>query len=145
MSAVSPSSPAATSTATALIDAFNSRDLGIWEQQVAQDAEFSYPGFRDQRGRDAARAYNAPFLAAFSDLHFRVNHVTVDGDRSIVTATARGTHDGPLVTPLATFPASGRVGVVEGVFITTTKDGKIVREESYWDRAEFMEQLGIGG
>jgi steroid delta-isomerase-like uncharacterized protein len=130
-----------TSTATALVDGFNTRDLGIWEAQVAEDAEFSYPGFRGQRGRAAARAYNAPFLAAFSDLHFHVHQVTVDGDRSIVTLTARGTHDGPLVTPMGTFQASGKVGEVDGVFIVTTRNGVIVREETYWDRAELMAQL----
>jgi len=131
----------ATSPATALVDGFNSRDLSIWEQQVATDAEFSYPGFRGQRGRDAARAYNAPFLAAFSDLHFHVHYVITDGDRSIVKLTARGTHDGPLVTPMGTVQATGNVGEVDGVFIVTTSNGLIVLEETYWDRMELMSQL----
>lgn len=130
--------------ATTLAYAFNQRDLSIWASQCADDAEFSYPGFRGQRGVEAARAYNAPFLAAFSDLHFRIDQLTIDGDRSIACVTARGTHDGPLVTPLGTFAATGRVGEVAGVFIATTRDGLIVKEETYWDRGELLAQLGIG-
>lgn len=131
-------------TAATLALAFNQRDLSIWSSQCADEAEFSYPGFRNQRGVEAARAFNATFLAAFSDLYFRVDHLTIDGDRSIACVTARGTHDGPLVTPIGTFTATGRTGEVGCVFIATTRDGLIVKEETYWDRGELMAQLGIG-
>ena len=132
---------AASPLATTLADAFNQRDLSIWADQCAKDAEFSYPGFRNQRGVEGARAFNAIFLTAFSDLHFRIDHLTIDGDRSIACVTARGTHDGPLVTPMGTFAPTGRVGEVKGVFIATTRDGLIVKEETYWDRGELMAQL----
>jgi ketosteroid isomerase-like protein len=136
---------AASPLATTLADAFNQRDLSIWSSQCATDAEFSYPGYRGQRGVEGARAFNAIFLAAFSDLHFRVDHLTIDGDRSIACVTARGTHDGPLVTPVGTFAPTGRTGEVQGVFIATTRDGLIVKEETYWDRGELMAQLSGEG
>lgn len=128
--------------ATCLFDAFNQRDLSAWASHVAPDAQFSYPGFR-ARGVEAARAYNAPFLAAFSDLHFQVHYVLVDGDRSVAKVTGRGTHDGPLVTEMGTIPPTGRTIEVDALIAVTTHDGRIVQEETYWDRADMMAQLGL--
>ena len=144
MTTAAATNPSVKTLATALIDAFNSRDLNYWYELLASDAEISYPGFRDQRGRDAARAYNTPFLVAFSDLHFRVTSMMIEGNRAVVCVHAGGTHDGDFATPAGVLPPSGRKGMVDGVFIITTRDGQIVREESHWDRMELLQQLGIG-
>jgi steroid delta-isomerase-like uncharacterized protein len=128
---------------TALLDAFNRRDLAAWEQQLASDVAISYPGFRHQTGAAAARAYNAPFLVAFSDLQFRVTSTTREGDRIVSTWQAIGTHDGDLVTPNGIIPPTGRRGIVDGVLIVTVADGRIVKEETYWDRLELLSQLGV--
>ena len=127
--------------ATALFDAFNQRDLSAWEAQLAPDAEFSYPGFRGDR--EAARAYNAPFLAAFSDLQFQTHYIVADGERSVAKITGRGTHDAPFVTPQGTVPASGRAIEVDGIVVVTTRNNLIVQEETYWDRASMLQQLGV--
>ncbi len=128
--------------ATALFDSFNNRDLNAWVSVVAPNAEFNYPGFR-ATNRDAALAYNAPFLAAFSDLHFQYHFLMIDGNRTVVKLTGRGTHDGPLVTPAGTFPATGRRIHVDGISVVESRDGQIVVEETYWDRIGMLEQMGV--
>ena len=124
-----------------LLDAFNARDLSLWQRQLADTYTASYPGLRDCRNAETARAFNAPFLPAFSDLSFQVHRAVADGDCVIYTWTARGTHDGPLVTASGTLPPSGRIGAIDGVLITTLRDGRIVREETYWNVLDLIAQI----
>jgi steroid delta-isomerase-like uncharacterized protein len=126
----------------ALLDAFNRRDLSRWRQQLAPDFTASYPGLRDCRDAEAAYAFNAPFLAAFSDLQFQIRLATAAGDQLIYLLTARGTHDGPLVSPAGTLPPSGRTGSVDGVLVTTVRNGRIVREETYWNVPDLLALIG---
>lgn len=125
----------------ALLDAFNARDLSLWQRQLADTFTASYPGLRDCRNGEMARAFNAPFLAAFSDLHFQIHRAVADGDRAIYLWTGRGTHDGPLVTPAGTIPPSGKTGAVDGVLVSTVRDGRIVREETYWNVPDLLAQI----
>jgi steroid delta-isomerase-like uncharacterized protein len=125
----------------ALLDALNARDLSTWRRQLAPDFTASYPGLRDCRDAESAQAFNAPFLAAFSDLHFHIRSTATDGDRVIYVWTARGTHDGPLVSPAGTLPPTGKNGNVDGVLVTTVRDGKIVREETYWNVPDLLAQI----
>ena len=126
---------------TALFDAFMARDLSLWQRQLAPNFTASYPGMRDCPSAEAARAFNAPFIAAFSDLHFQVTSTLVDANRVFYTWTARGTHDGPLVTPQGTLPASGKKGTVDGVLIATVENGRILREETYWNVPDLLAQI----
>ena len=125
----------------ALLDAFNARDLSQWRRQLASDFTASYPGLRDCPNAEAAEAFNAPFLAAFSDLHFQVRLSAAEGERLIYLWTGRGTHDGPLVSPAGTLPPSGKSGGVDGVLISTVRDGRIVREETYWNIPDLLAQI----
>lgn len=127
----------------ALFDAFNARDLGRWEASLAPDATFSYPGLRGDHDRAAARAYNAPFLDAMSDLRFEVTRTVAQGDTVVCCWVGRGTHDGPLALPTGTVPATGKRGEVPGVSVVVVRDGRIVREETYWNQVELLAQLGL--
>lgn len=127
----------------ALLDAFNARDLSIWESKLAEDVSVSYPGFREGHGKEAARLYNLPFITAFSDLNMKVNKVFENGDTVVYMWTGRGTHDGPWQLPTGIAPPTGRKAAVDGVLVATIKDGKIVREETYWNPAELLTQLGL--
>ena len=66
----------------ALLDALNARDLSIWQRQLADTYTASYPGLRNCKDAEAARAFNAPFLAAFSDLHFQITGEATEGERT---------------------------------------------------------------
>ena len=127
----------------ALLDGFNGRDLGAWEAALAPDATFSYPGLRGGCDRATAVAFNASFPAAFSDRHFAVTRTIAQGDTVAYCWVATGTHDGPLATPNGAIPPTGRRGEIPGVLIATVRDGRIVREETYWNLVELLGQLGL--
>jgi len=63
--------------------------------------------------------------------------------RVIYTWTGTGTHDGPLATAKGIIPPTGKKGSIDGVLIATIKEGKIVREETYWNVPDLLAQLGL--
>lgn len=132
-----------TTIGRAVLDAIEAHDMDRWEAVLAPEATFSYPGLRDNPDRATARAYNEPFLAAFSDLHFTYDRILVQGDTVVYSWRGTGTHDGPLALPTGTVPPTGRTGDVAGVLVAVVRDGKIVREETYWNQIELLAQLGL--
>jgi steroid delta-isomerase-like uncharacterized protein len=130
-------------TGRALLDGLTAHDLSRWEAALAPDASFSYPGLRGANDAATARAFNTPFLDAFSDLRFTVDRTIAQGDTTVYCWRARGTHDGPLNLPTGTVPPTGRSAEIPGVLVTTVRDGKIVREETYWNLLELLTQLGL--
>jgi ketosteroid isomerase-like protein len=77
------------------------------------------------------------FLGAFPDLQHTVEELLVDGERVVARFTARGTHSGPWKE----FPASGRRIEYTGVTLATVRAGKITQHQTWWDRAELLEQI----
>lgn len=130
--------------ATALFDGFSARDLSAWYASLADDFVASYPSARMGLNREQARAYNEPFLTAFSDLHVTYQDSATNGDVTMTKWTGTGTHDGPLaLSPTQVAPPTGKKGNVSGVVIVQTKNGKIMREETYWNLLELLTQLGL--
>jgi steroid delta-isomerase-like uncharacterized protein len=127
----------------ALLDGLNAHDLSRWEAMLAEDFSCSYPGFRDQSGKEAAKAYNDPFMIAFPDLHFDILRTLSAGDTIVYVWSATGTHTGPLALPSGSVPPTGKRAVVPGTLIATIKDGEIIREETYWNQVELLAQLGL--
>ena len=128
--------------ARSLFDAFNSRDFARWERNLAPDFVADYP-CAPGLGRDAARAYNAPFAAAFPDLRFDVLRTIVQGDTVVLDGTVGGTLTAPLASPNGVIPPNGRKGGVRIVLIAEVRDGKIVREQTVWNQLDLLQQLGV--
>ena len=122
----------------ALLDAINARDLSQWETRLAGDYTASYPGMRNGVDREAAKGFNGVFLTGTPDLHFEVQRTIADGNVVVYQWLASGTHTGPLVLPTGSIPPTGKRGAVPGVLITVVKQGKIVREETYWNQVELL-------
>ncbi len=127
--------------ARSLFDSFAAGDLDVWEAKLAPDFTFGYPGLRYGEGVDAARAYNEPFNAAFTDWDTEVHSAAVDGDTILLRMTVNATHSGALVTPEGILPPTGVRGKVEVALLAKTRGGKIVREETLWNVPELMAQL----
>jgi hypothetical protein len=125
-----------------LIDALNRRNLDDWSALTTADCRSDYPSAPGM-DKAAARAYNETYLRAFADLQFTVRQSAFDGNTQIVLWEATGTHNGPLATPQGTIAPTGRTGKVRGVLIAEWRDGKVCREESYWNQIELMRQLGL--
>jgi steroid delta-isomerase-like uncharacterized protein len=137
------SNEAILNTARALIDAFNAHDLNIWERSLADDFVGEYPMARGL-GKAQARAFNESFLVAFPDLSFTLHKAIANGESVALHWTGGGTQNGPLQTTTGqTIPPTGKRGTISGMFLVDVKDGKIVRERTYWDELELMSQLGL--
>lgn len=88
-------------------------------------------------GRDGLRQYANALFLAFPDLLFDVRDIVGDGDVVAVTWLASGTHRAEFLG----MRPSGRRTQLHGCTITHFRDGKITRQESYWDVATLARQL----
>jgi predicted ester cyclase len=64
-----------------------------------------------------------------------------DGDRLCAELHWEGTHDGPLVTPTGTLPASGNRTSTRAAQLSTIRDGRIVDIVHYLDVMTMMTQI----
>jgi predicted ester cyclase len=83
--------------------------------------------------------YRADFLRAFPDVHFAVDQVMVEGDRTAVRYHVTGTHlgDGIGCSP------TGRHIDYTAMFIGIWRDGKLVEAWNNYDQLGMMRQLGL--
>ena len=85
----------------------------------------------DAAGRDVSME---GMWTAFSDLTFQTVQTIAQGDYVVLNWICTGTHDGPLASATGeTVPATGRKVAAPGSVTIEFKDGKIVREQSYFD------------
>jgi ketosteroid isomerase-like protein len=124
-----------------LFDAFGADDLDSWQAKLAPDFTFGYPGMRYGEGASAAREFNEPFNAAFSDWNTVVHTAAADGDTLLMRLTVSFTHSKPLALPEGVLQAAGARCDVEVAMLVKTRDGKIVREETLWNVAELVAQI----
>jgi ketosteroid isomerase-like protein len=124
-----------------LFDAFAADDLDTWQSKLAHDFTFGYPGLRNGTGAAAAREFNTPFNAAFSDWTTVVHTAAMDGDTILMRLTVSFTHSKPLALPEGLLDSSGARCDVDVAMVVKMRDGKIVREETLWNVAELVDQI----
>jgi steroid delta-isomerase-like uncharacterized protein len=119
--------------------AWNSRDLGRLTSALS-------PGYQLESdtnqspvvGAEGLRQHAAALFAAFPDLRFDLADVLGSGDLVAVTWTAAGTQRGEF---LGVLPA-GRRMQVHGCTVTRFERVSIHRQQTYWDVATMLRQLG---
>lgn len=127
--------------ARSLFDSLETGDFSTWEAMLAPDFTASYPGLRGSRSKAEALAFNKVFPVAFPNLEFTVTGSARSGDVVYLSISCTATHLGPLVSPQGTIPPSGRTGKITAVAVVTIRDGKIHREETYWNIPDLIEQI----
>jgi steroid delta-isomerase-like uncharacterized protein len=126
------------------LDLINSHDEAETASFFAPDvvAEDLGSGLRIE-GRDAYIAGMEQLRAAFSDLHGEILSITTQGSRAAVEYVFEGTHDGPLVTPTATIPSSGRRVVIHfASVIEFDEDGLVKTVRRYTNPLSLLIQIG---
>ncbi|WP_194824053.1 ester cyclase [Nocardia sp. XZ_19_231] len=128
-------------TAKRLFDAWNARDLDVFDELMSTDAIDHDPQnpFAEVHGPDGLRRLVQMYLAAFSDQRFLVNEQIAEGDFVTTRWTGTGTNDGEMMG----MPATGKSAVVQGITINRFRDGKIVESWASWDTLGMMQQLGV--
>jgi steroid delta-isomerase-like uncharacterized protein len=130
--------------ALSIIEALNARDLSLWSQLLAEDYIAEHPGVSIPLSKTRSIGYQQRFVTALPDIHLEVLHVLSEGDHVLIHWTASGTHSERLATVTGeTIPPTRRRVRVSGALLTEVRDGKIVRDWSYWDQLSLLAQLGI--
>ena len=118
----------------------------IWNQKressidkfIAEDAAGNDPKFGV--GRESFRTQWKKWIAAFPDLHFKVEEVIVEGSRVVTRWHLTGTHTG---TDYLGIKAKGTKVAVDGVSIDTIENGVVLSGFDAWDSLLFRQQLGL--
>jgi steroid delta-isomerase-like uncharacterized protein len=130
--------------ALSIVEALNTRDLSVWSKHLAEDYTAEHPGVSVPLNKTMSIGYNQRFVTAFPDIHFEVLSVLAEGDHVLIQWRANGTHAERLATMTGqTIPPTRRSMTVSGAALAEVRDGKIVREWSYWDQLSLLAQLGI--
>jgi len=130
--------------ALSLLEALNARDLSLWSRHLAEDYIAELPGVSAPLNKTKTMGYHQRFVTALPDIHFEVLHILAEGDLVLIHWMASGTHDERLATLTGeTIPPTRRRVRVSGALLTEVRDGKIVRDWTYWDQLSLLAQLGI--
>lgn len=90
-------------------------------------------------GIEAFKAYYSNFVTGFSNVEFTMVDVFGQGDKIVKHWHFKGTHSGEFFG----MPPTGKDVDLEGTTLVEMKDGKIAKEQDFFDNLTFMQQLGI--
>jgi len=79
------------------------------------------------------------------DLQHHARHHVENNDTIALDLEVSGTHTGPMHTPTATIPPTGRRVVWDSCDYVRVRGGKIVARHVYHDPAPFFAALGLAG
>ena len=82
---------------------------------------------------------------AFPDIHREIFDIYAMNDVVVVELAIRGTHEGPLITPEGTVPATGKVIDVPCCDVFHMRNGKVVSFRCYNAASILLQQLGLVG
>ena len=85
------------------------------------------------------------YATAFPDMHRSLDKVYVSGDVVVVELSLDGTHNGPLVLPAGTIPATGKEIHAPCCDVFHLKDGKVTSFHCYTAATVLFGQLGVVG
>lgn len=126
--------------AQAYLAAWNAHDPAAVLATFADTGTYVDPTLPGPIGGEALAGYVAGLCAAFPDLHFDIENVSVDGNRIVVQWRMHGTNTGPL--PGAPEPTNGTCDL-PGVDVITMGGAGITDVVGYFDQKTFVEQLGL--
>lgn len=134
-------SPAA--VASAAIEAFTAADWDTLADICSPEVVYTETGTgRRLEGVEECFAAWREWREAMPDLAGTVERSLEDGDLAALDLTWRGTHDGPLVTPTGTIPATGRPVLLRSTQWVTVRDGRSRHIDHHLDVLGLLAQIG---
>jgi len=124
--------------------AWDAHDQDAWAAIMSEDVllvDWTSP--EPARGREAAKANMAAWVAAFPDMHVKQTSRVVGEDAVAGEVEFTGTNTGPMVMGGMEIPPTGRAVVGRGTYTAFVRDGKVVEFRSHPDAAGMMMQLGL--
>jgi hypothetical protein len=121
------------------------KDIPGWVNAFTQDGTLTDMStgvtYRGEMLGDLVEIY----ATGFSDMHRELYRFYASNDVVVVQLALQGTHDGPLVLPTGTIPATGRRIDAPGCDVIELVGDKIARLDSYPSGTVIMAQLGVLG
>ena len=94
-------------------------------------------------GPEGAKKNAEGWITAFPDVDVELLNVVTSGDWAFAEAVGRGTHNGPMDTPMGEVPPTGKSAELHFCSVIKVRDGKIVEERDYYDAMTIANQLGL--
>jgi steroid delta-isomerase-like uncharacterized protein len=127
-----------------LFDGLNAHDLDIGDKHFADENLSMAPGAPAPLDRERFKEYLRGYIQAFPDLRVEPREIIADGDKVAVTWVSTGTHTGSLVSASGmTVPATNRKIRNTGTSVFEFRNGKVIRQDLYFDQVELLNQLGV--
>jgi steroid delta-isomerase-like uncharacterized protein len=92
-----------------------------------------------KRGKEEFRAFISRFFANFPDTHFEEKSSFISGNWYCSEWVWTGTH----TSDIPGLPATGKRFSIRGVSVGEFKEGKIKRHSDYYNKIDFLQQLGV--
>jgi steroid delta-isomerase-like uncharacterized protein len=124
-----------------MYEALNAHDRDALGPFYSEDCEVVAPP-GELRGRDGVQAIVDTYWNAFPDLKWRTVGQYASGDTVVTEEILDGTHDGPLVMPDGSIPASGRHLTTRVCEVARVEGDEIVSLHLYWDNVAFLRAVG---
>jgi steroid delta-isomerase-like uncharacterized protein len=121
------------------IRAWNAGDLEAATGLLADGYVRHDANLPEVAGPQAERQFIAAVLAAFPDLHLRIDHMLAEDDLVAVRCTAEGTHRGEFLG----VPATGRRVSFQTAETYRLSDGKLAEQWVVMDALGLFRQLGV--
>jgi steroid delta-isomerase-like uncharacterized protein len=120
---------------------WNGKNLGLLTQIVSDDFVRSLNGINVVKGANELEAHINTYIKAFPNLQITASESFMQENTIITTWTFTGTNTGEFTE----FDATGKKTKVSGVsIIEFNDDGKMSREETYYNELYLLQQLGYG-
>jgi steroid delta-isomerase-like uncharacterized protein len=130
-------------TLSALLDAFNTRDVGKIMAFFTEDVEWMEPTIKEPvKGREAAAELLRSSFRAFPDLTFEGIDIYETGEaKAAATTLLRATMTGP-VEPMG-FAPTGKAVEFTTVCLYEFRDGLIAKHTIVYDMMTLMQKMGL--
>ena len=132
------------SIARSSYDAWNKRDFDSFAEVMA-NGELVMMGSGDKlTGSSGARQFADMWATGFPDGRVEIDTVCESDDMVCIEYTGKGTHTGPLNTPMGSFEPTGKsVELKLCDCWTFASDGTAKQVRQYFDSGSMMAQLGL--
>jgi hydroxyacylglutathione hydrolase len=121
-------------------EALAGRDASAPERFYAADGVGDIHGFTGPMSPREAGAFFGEVFGAFPDFRFELLDLVAQDDRAVVRWAATGTFAGPGAFQ-GMEPNGARVAI-EGADVVRVRDGKIARNDAYFNAHDMLRQLG---
>ncbi len=127
-----------------VFDAYNAKDYDAIEALAADDFELiDCASGEKYSGPEGARRNAEGWLIPFPDAKVEVLNVVASGDWAVAEAVGRGTHSGPMQTPMGEVAPTGKKMELHFCSLIKVRDGKVVEGRDYYDAMTIASQLGL--